>query len=201
MHELMKLPYAYDALEPFMDARTVEIHHSKHHQGYVNKLNKALEGHDDLMKLPVEELLKDLDKVPEDIRVKVRFNGGGVANHNLFWTMMKKGGSEPSGDVLERVNSDFGSFEGFKKEFAEKALSIMGSGWCWLVWDGRKLDILTTSNHETPVSDGKTPLLVCDMWEHSFYLKHTSNKKGYLDDWWNIVDWGYVDELFTKALK
>ncbi|MAF35308.1 superoxide dismutase [Candidatus Woesearchaeota archaeon] len=193
MFELPKLPYAQDALEPHIDKETMQIHHGKHHQGYVDKLNAALGT--DLLSQPVEELLKDLDKLPEDIRTAVQNNGGGHANHSLFWQVMSPNKTEPTGKLLQALNQ-FGGLENFKEDFTTAATTRFGSGWAWLVIDNGKLAIMSTANQDTPLSEGKTPILALDVWEHSFYLKWKNEKAKYIAAWWNVVNWEEVGKRF-----
>ncbi|MDO8563540.1 MAG: superoxide dismutase, partial [Nanoarchaeota archaeon] len=183
---LPKLPYTYNALEPVIDAKTMEIHHTKHHQTYVDKLNLALEKHPELQKKKVEELLKDLSKIPEDARNAVRNHGGGHYNHSLFWEMMTPNikDREMKGKVVEAINKEFGSFDKFKEAFNNAGLNRFGSGWAWLVSHKGKLEICSTANQDCPISEGKIPLLGLDVWEHSYYLKHQSNRKAYVEAWW-----------------
>lgn len=200
MHELPSLPYSFDALEPHIDARTMEIHHGKHHAGYVNNLNKALEGHEELAAKSVEDLLRGFDQVPEAIRTAVRNHGGGHANHSLFWTIMgPNGGGEPTGDLGDAINAAFGDFSEFQDRFASTAAGRFGSGWGWLVVDGGKLDVLSTANQDSPLMDGKTPILGVDVWEHAYYLKYQNRRPDYLQAWWNVVDWQAVGERFRSA--
>lgn len=200
MHELPSLPYSSDALEPHIDARTMEIHHGKHHAGYVSNLNKALEGHEELAAKSVEDLLRGFDQVPEAIRTAVRNHGGGHANHSLFWTIMgPNGGGEPAGDLGDAINAAFGSFGEFQDRFAGTAAGRFGSGWGWLVVDGGKLDVLSTANQDSPLMDGKTPILGVDVWEHAYYLKYQNRRPDYLQAWWNVVDWQAVGERFRSA--
>lgn len=197
VYELPDLPYGFDALEPHIDAQTMEIHHDKHHAGYVKKLNAALEGHSELQGKEVEELISDLDSVPEEIRQAVRNNGGGHANHSLFWSVMcsaDKSG-EPSGELLEAIGNEFGNFEEFKMKFNELATGHFGSGWCWLVLDNGKLAIMTTINQDSPLMYGKKPLLGIDLWEHSYYLKYQNKRPDYIEAWWNVVNWKKVGEI------
>ncbi|PQO38029.1 superoxide dismutase [Blastopirellula marina] len=197
---LPPLPYAYDALEPYIDAKTMEIHHDKHHQGYVNKLNAALADYPELQNMPLEKLLANLDSVPAPIRTAVRNNGGGHLNHSLFWQMMAPGGGkQDKGKVGAAIESTFGSFADFQKEFASKAGGQFGSGWAWLVVSDGKLEVVSTANQDTPVSQGKTPILGVDVWEHAYYLKYQNMRGSYVDAWWNVVNWKYVNELFAKA--
>lgn len=200
MHELPSLPYSSDALEPHIDARTMEIHHGKHHAGYVSNLNKALEGHEELAAKSVEDLLRGFDQVPEAIRTAVRNHGGGHANHSLFWTIMgPNGGGEPDGDLGDAINAAFGSFSEFQDRFASTAAGRFGSGWGWLVVDGGKLDVLSTANQDSPLMDGKAPILGVDVWEHAYYLKYQNRRPDYLQAWWNVVDWQAVGERFRSA--
>jgi Fe-Mn family superoxide dismutase len=199
-HQLPPLPYAYDALEPHIDQQTMNIHHNKHHQGYVNNLNKALEGHPDLEAKSVEELLKDLDAVPEGIRTAVRNNGGGHANHSLFWPCMSPdGGGEPDGALAAAINAAFGSFDSFKEQFSQAAMTRFGSGWGWLCVGGGKLVVLSTPNQDNPVSQGMTPILGLDVWEHAYYLKYQNRRAEYVAAWWNVVNWSEVAARFDAA--
>ncbi len=197
-HELVKLPYAYDALEPHIDARTMEIHHSKHHATYVANLNNALQPHADLQGKPLEALLKDLNAVPEAVRTAVRNNGGGVYNHNLYWMMMApKAGGAPSGELAKAIDSTFGSFAAFQEQLTKAGLGRFGSGWAWLVVDKTgKLAITSTANQDTPISEGLRPILTVDVWEHAYYLKYQNRRADYLAAWWNVVDWETVARLF-----
>jgi Fe-Mn family superoxide dismutase len=200
-HELPKLPYELNALEPYIDAKTMEIHHGKHHQGYVNKLNTALEKHPNLQSKTVEELLKDLDSVPEDIRTAVRNNGGGHANHSLFWPCMSpNGGGKPDGELADAINKKFGDFESFKDQFSAEAAGRFGSGWAWLcVEPGGGLQLLSTPNQDSPLSDGLTPILGLDVWEHAYYLKYQNRRPDYISEWWNVVNWEQVAENYKSA--
>jgi Fe-Mn family superoxide dismutase len=193
-HECPPLPYPYDALEPHIDTRTMQIHHDKHHQGYVNKLNAALEGHPDLQAKSVEELLGDLDALPESIRTAVRNNGGGHANHTLFWpSMSPDGGGEPEGALAEAINATFGSFSAFKEQFSQAAATRFGSGWAWLCVDGGgSLQVLSTPNQDSPLSQGLTPILGLDVWEHAYYLNYQNRRPDYIAAFWNIVNWDEV---------
>ncbi len=200
-HELPQLPYAYNALEPYIDAKTMEIHHTKHHQAYVDNLNKVLAGRAGLETKPLEELIRDLKFVPEDIRIVVRNHGGGHLNHSMFWMMMAPNtGGAPVGKISEAINSVFGDFGKFKEEFAKAAMGRFGSGWAWLVAgkDG-KLSIMSTANQDSPLSDGLKPLLALDVWEHAYYLKYQNRRAEYVDAWWNIVDWSEVEKLYQSA--
>lgn len=199
--ELPPLPYAEDALEPHIDARTMSIHHDKHHAGYTNNLNKALEGHDDLAGKSIEDLLGDLDSVPEGIRTAVRNNGGGYANHSLFWSIMgPDGGGSPSGALAEAINDAFGSFDAFKEAFSKAAGTRFGSGWAWLYVDGDgNLAVNSTPNQDTPLMDGNTPILGLDVWEHAYYLNYQNRRPDYVAAWWNVVNWDAVAENFAAA--
>ena len=199
-HELPNLPYGYDALEPHIDARTMEIHHSKHHAGYVAKLNGALEKHSGLQGKSVEDLIADLAGVPEAIRTAVRNNGGGHANHSLFWTLMgPNGGGTPSGKLGDAINSAFGDFDTFKQQFSDAAATRFGSGWAWLAVDGGKLVVMSTPNQDSPLMDGKTPVLGLDVWEHAYYLKYQNRRPEYVAAWWNVINWDEVAKRFDQA--
>lgn len=201
-HALLPLPYAFDALEPHIDAKTMEIHYTKHHQTYVDKLNEALTKHPDLAEKSVEELVADLDMIPEDIRTAVRNHGGGHLNHMLFWqTLSPNGGGEPSGALKEAIDAAFGSFAVFQEKFAAAALGRFGSGWAWLASDGGKLEIVSTANQDNPVTDGKTPLLGVDVWEHAYYLKYQQKRADYVMAIWNVINWKEVEERFVQAGK
>ena len=198
MHELPKLEYEYDALEPHIDAKTMEIHHSKHHQAYVDKLNGAVKG-TEFENMDVNEILKSIDKIPEDVRTAVKNNGGGHANHSFFWQIMSpNGGGEASGKVGDAIKEVFGSFEKFKEEFSNAAATTFGSGWAWLVAGDGKLSVVSTSNQDTPINEGKVPLLCIDVWEHAYYLKFQNKRQDYISAWWNVVNWNKVNELFGK---
>jgi superoxide dismutase, Fe-Mn family len=193
MFQLPDLPYAFDALEPHIDAKTMEIHHDKHHAAYVQKLNDALKGQDELLSLDINELMKRLDEVPESARTAVRNNGGGHANHSFFWKIMSPdGGGEPSGELAAKIDSTFGSLDGFKTKFKEAAIGRFGSGWAWLCKDGDKLHICSTANQDSPISHGHIPILGLDVWEHAYYLKYQNKRPDYIDAWWNVVDWAAV---------
>jgi Fe-Mn family superoxide dismutase len=199
--ELPPLPSAEDALEPHVDARTMSIHHDKHHAAYTNNLNKALEGHSNLASKSIEELLGDLDSVPESIRTAVRNNGGGYANHSLFWQIMgPDGGGSPSGALADAINAAFGSFDAFKEAFSKAAGTRFGSGWAWLYVDGDgNLAVTSTPNQDTPLMDGHTPILGLDVWEHAYYLNYQNRRPDYIAAWWNVVDWDAVAENFAAA--
>ncbi|HEX3033598.1 MAG TPA: superoxide dismutase [Thermodesulfobacteriota bacterium] len=200
-HQLPKLPYGYDALEPHIDARTMEIHYTKHHQGYVNNLNAALEKHPELQKKSVEDLLRDLNSIPEDIRTAVRNNGGGHFNHSLFWPLMSpNGGGEPKGDLAGAIDSAFGSFTSFKEQFSKAAAGRFGSGWAWLCVDNSgKLIINSTPNQDNPVSEGLRPVLGLDVWEHAYYLKYQNRRADYISEWWNVVNWEQAAKNYANA--
>ena len=193
------LPYDYNALEPHIDEATMKVHHDKHHQAYVDKANAALEGTEWADK-DVEEVLKDLSSLPDDKQKPVRNNGGGHYNHSLFWQMMSPdGGGEPDGDLAAAIEEKFGGFDDFKSEFKDAGVNQFGSGWSWLVHDGSGLAVVSTANQDSPVSDGQTPLLGVDVWEHAYYLKYQNKRPDYLDAFWNVVHWGKVAELYAAA--
>ncbi|MDY0396699.1 superoxide dismutase [Virgibacillus halophilus] len=198
--ELPELPYAYDALEPTIDKETMNIHHTKHHNTYVTKLNGALEGHANLQEKSLEELISNLDAVPEDIRTAVRNNGGGHANHSMFWKLLSpNGGGEPSGELADKINDKFGGFDQFKDEFAAAAAGRFGSGWAWLVLDNGELSIISTPNQDNPVMEGKKPLLGLDVWEHAYYLKYQNKRPEYISAFWNVVNWDEVAKNYNEA--
>ncbi|MFD2369193.1 superoxide dismutase [Brevibacillus sp. GCM10020057] len=199
-HQLPALPYAHNALEPHIDAQTMEIHHGRHHATYVNNLNAALEGHADLQGKSVEELISNLDALPEAIRTAVRNNGGGHANHTLFWEILSpNGGGAPTGELADAINAAFGSFDNFKAEFAKAATGRFGSGWAWLVADGGKVAITSTPNQDSPLMEGKTPILGLDVWEHAYYLKYQNKRPDYINAFWNVVNWDEVSKRFAAA--
>lgn len=199
--ELAPLPYAANALEPFIDEATMNIHHDKHHQTYVNNLNTALEKYPDLQDKSPEDLIRDLNAVPEDIRMAVRNNGGGHVNHTMFWNIMgPNAGGQPTGELAEAINSTFGSFDSFKEQLEKAGTTRFGSGWAWLVVDSGKLAITSTPNQDNPISEGKKPVLGVDVWEHAYYLKYQNKRPDYLKAWWNTVDWNKVAELYRAAL-
>ncbi len=197
---LPALPYPFDALEPSIDARTMEIHHGKHHAAYVNNVNKALEQAPDLADLSIEELLADnCGKVPEAIRTAVRNNGGGHANHSLFWRIMgPNAGGQPSGALAEAIRSSFGSFDNFKDKFSTAAATRFGSGWAWLVIADGKLDVYSTANQDSPIMQGHVPILGLDVWEHAYYLKYQNRRPEYIAAWWNVVNWPAVEQRFSE---
>lgn len=198
-YELPPLPYDYNALEPHIDEQTMRIHHDKHHAAYINNVNKALEGQTALASLSVEQLLASLDKVPENIRTVVNNNGGGHANHTLFWQIMSpQGGGEPTGALAQSISSTFGSFAAFKEQFSAAATGRFGSGWAWLVVDSAgKLSIMSTPNQDSPISQGLKPILGLDVWEHAYYLKYQNKRPDYIAAWWNVVNWSKVAELYA----
>jgi Fe-Mn family superoxide dismutase len=196
---LPPLPYAYDALEPWIDARTMEIHHDKHHAAYVANLNKAVADFPEVAKMPVEDLLKNLDAVPEKIRPAVRNQGGGHYNHTLFWQMLKKEGGAPSGALAKAIDSAFGSYSAFKASLSHAALGQFGSGWAWLVIDaGKQLSVVPTANQDTPLSEGKHPLLGIDVWEHAYYLKYQNRRPDYAAAFLQVINWDFVAEQYNK---
>jgi superoxide dismutase, Fe-Mn family len=198
-YELPDLPYAFDALEPHIDAQTMEIHHDKHHGTYVTNVNNAIEG-TEFDGLPIEELLKQLDRVPEDKRGAVRNNGGGHYNHTLFWlSMSPNGGGEPGGALAQAISSTFGSFGDFQSQLKTAGLGRFGSGWAWLVHDGSGLSVVSSPNQDNPISEGRTPLLGVDVWEHAYYLRYQNRRPDYIDAWWNTVDWDEVARRFDAV--
>ena len=200
MHELPALPYSFDALEPHIDAKTMEIHHDKHHATYVTKLNEALAKEPGLADRPLEDLLRDIDSVPESIRTAVRNHGGGHHNHSLFWQVMGPGGGgQPSGELAEAIGSDFGGFDAFKEKLTNAAANQFGSGWGWLVASGGKLDVIARPNQDSPLMEGKTPLLGVDVWEHAYYLRYQNRRPDYLAAWWNTIDWQAVAQRYSRA--
>jgi superoxide dismutase, Fe-Mn family len=193
------LPYDYDALEPHIDEQTMQIHHDKHHQAYVDKVNAALEG-TDWADRPIEEVLASLDQVPEEKRTAVRNNGGGHMNHTLFWeSMSPDGGGRPDGDLGAAIDEAFGSFDDFQGKLKDAGVNQFGSGWAWLVLDGGALAVVPSANQDNPISDGKTPLLGVDVWEHAYYLKYQNRRPDYIDAWWNTVNWARVAERYASA--
>jgi Fe-Mn family superoxide dismutase len=198
-HQLPQLPYDHNALEPTIDARTMEIHHGKHHQGYVDNLNKALDG-TPWADLPVEEVIQSLDAIPEDKRTAVRNNGGGHANHSLFWQIMQpKGGGDPSGDLEAAINETFGDADALRTELNDAGVKRFGSGWTWLVVDGGSLAVMSTPNQDSPLMEGKTPILGIDVWEHAYYLKYQNRRPDYLASWWDVVNWEEVAQRYARA--
>ena len=201
MHTLPKLPYAYDALEPNIDAKTMEIHHSKHHQAYIDNLNKAIAGKADLESKSVEALISNLNAVPEDIRTPVRNNGGGHANHSLFWKLLgPKAGGEPVGKLAEAIKKDLGGFASFKEKFETAAKTRFGSGWAWLALDkAGKLEVYSTANQDSPLMDGKNPVIGLDVWEHAYYLKYQNRRPEYVSAFWNAINWNAAEENYKSA--
>ena len=199
-HELPELPYSHDALEPFIDKSTMEIHHGKHHNAYVTNLNNAISGNESLESKSIIELISDLDSVPEEIRGAVRNNGGGHANHSLFWSIMGPGkGGEPSGALGDAINSTFGSFDTLKDEFTKAGMTRFGSGWAWLSVSGGSLVVSSTPNQDSPSMDGDEPIIGCDVWEHAYYLKYQNLRPDYINAWWNVVDWDAAAARFDAA--
>ena len=198
-YEVPSLPYDYDALEPHIDEQTMHLHRDKHHQTYVDKVNAALEGTDHADS-PIEDVLKNLDAIPEDKRKAVRNNGGGHYNHSLFWEWMSPdGGGEPDGDLRAAIDDAFGSFDDFKAKMKDAGVNQFGSGWAWLVHDGSGLAVVGSANQDNPISEGKTPLLGVDVWEHAYYLKYQNKRPDYIDAWWNVVNWPEVASRFGAA--
>jgi len=200
MFELPKLTYSYDALEPYIDAQTMEIHHSKHHAAYIANLNRALEPHPDLQKMAIEDLIKNLNNTPKDIRTAIRNNGGGHYNHSLFWKLITPTarGKVPS-KLDKKISADFGTFSTFKEIFTKTALGRFGSGWAWLVVENDKLAVLSTPNQDNPISEGRFPILGLDVWEHAYYLKYQSRRAEYIEAWWNVVDWKQVEAYLLQV--
>jgi Fe-Mn family superoxide dismutase len=203
-HQLPKLPYDFAALEPHIDAQTMQIHHGKHHQAYINNLNTALNKHPELLSKDVEELLRGIGSVPDDIRTTVRNNGGGHHNHSLFWTIMapagKGGGGEPSGKLADAIGRTFGDFAKFKEQLTTAATSQFGSGWAWLTVSNGKLEVAGRPNQDSPLMDNKTPILGLDVWEHAYYLKYQNRRPDYVTAWWNLVNWQEIARRFEAAL-
>lgn len=202
MFVLPDLGYAFDALEPYIDTKTMEIHHDKHHATYVGKLNEALEKASDLQDKTIEELLSNIDSLPKEIQTAVRNNGGGHYNHTLFWGSMKPGGAkEPAGPFLKLLDSAFGNFEEFKAKMAEAGTTRFGSGWAWLAAAGGKLEVYSTANQDNPLMEGKTPILGVDVWEHAYYLKYQNKRPDYIEAWWNVVNWEVVADRLEPLAK
>lgn len=199
---LPPLPYAFDALQPHIDARTMEIHHDKHHNAYVTNANKALEGHADLASKSVEDLLKNISSAPDSVRQALINNAGGHANHTLFWEIMGKGcGGTPSGAVGEAITKTFGGFDPFKEKFAAAGATRFGSGWAWLAVKNGQIEVFSTANQDSPYMTGHTPILGLDVWEHAYYLNYQNRRPDYIAAWWNVVNWKKVDELYSAAMK
>lgn len=200
--ELPTLPYGYDALEPTIDKETMNIHHTKHHNTYVTNLNAALEDHEDLQSKSLDNLIKDLDSVPSDIRTAVRNNGGGHANHSLFWKVLSpQGGGQPTKLIADKIKDAFGSFEDFQEKFETAAKTRFGSGWAWLVVNNGKLEVTSTANQDSPVMEGKTPILGLDVWEHAYYLKYQNKRPEYAKEFWNVVNWNQVEINYNEVIK
>jgi len=203
-HTLPPLPYEYAALEPHIDAQTMQIHHGKHHQAYVNNLNAALDKHPELFRWSLEDLLRKINQIPEDIRTAVRNNAGGHHNHSLFWTILaapSRAGGEPTGALADGLKKTFGGVDKFKEQLAAAATSRFGSGWAWLVMSEGKLEVLSTANQDSPLMDGKVPILGLDVWEHAYYLKYQNRRPDYIAAWWNVVNWAEVAKRFTEQLR
>ncbi|MEC5237603.1 superoxide dismutase [Mn] [Bacillus mycoides] len=199
-HELPNLPYAYDALEPHFDKETMNIHHTKHHNTYITNLNAALEGHAELADKSVEELVANLNEVPEAIRTAVRNNGGGHANHTFFWTILSpNGGGQPVGELATAIEAKFGSFDAFKAEFAKAGATRFGSGWAWLVVNNGELEVTSTPNQDSPLTEGKTPVIGLDVWEHAYYLNYQNRRPDYIGAFWNVVDWNVAEKLYQEV--
>ncbi|MCG1022372.1 superoxide dismutase [Sutcliffiella horikoshii] len=199
-YELPQLPYAYDALEPHIDKETMNIHHTKHHNTYVTGINAALEGQTDLQGKSVEELISNMDAVPENIKTAVRNHGGGHANHSLFWNILTPGGAtSPNGELADALTSKFGSFDNFKDEFAKAAATRFGSGWAWLVVNNGELEITSTPNQDSPLMEGKTPVLGLDVWEHAYYLNYQNRRPDYINAFFNVINWDVVGKLYNEA--
>jgi Fe-Mn family superoxide dismutase len=199
--ELPALPYDYTALEPYIDEQTMHLHHDKHHQAYVTNLNNALQGQDAFANLPIEDLVRRINEVPENIRTAVRNNGGGHVNHTMFWEIMTPGGAkEPTGDLASAINQTFGSFDAFKTQFNDAGVKRFGSGWAWLVVaQGGALQVLSTANQDSPLMDGQYPVMGNDVWEHAYYLKYQNRRPDYLAAWWNVVNWDEVAKRYERA--
>ena len=199
-HELPNLPYAYDALEPHFDKETMNIHHTKHHNTYITNLNAALEGHAELADKSVEELVANLNEVPEAIRTAVRNHGGGHANHTFFWTILSpNGGGQPVGELATAIEAKFGSFDAFKEEFAKAGATRFGSGWAWLVVNNGELEVTSTPNQDSPLTEGKTPVIGLDVWEHAYYLNYQNRRPDYIGAFWNVVDWNAAEKRYQEA--
>lgn len=201
-YKLPELDYAYNALEPYIDAQTMEIHHTKHHQAYINNANNALEGHERFVNMRPEEVLENLDAVPEDIRTAVMNNVGGHYNHSIFWKVMSPdGGGKPSGELAKKIEEDLGGFEKFKEDFNKAAATRFGSGWAWLVLENGRLSVTSTPNQNSPVSEGKFPVMGLDVWEHAYYLKYQNKRPDYIEAFWNVVNWDEVEKRFSEGSK
>jgi superoxide dismutase, Fe-Mn family len=201
VYELPPLPYDYSALEPYIDTQTMQLHHDKHHQAYVNNANNALQGHDQLAAMSVDDLLRNINQVPENIRTALRNNAGGHSNHSMFWTIMKpNGGGEPTGELASAIQPAFGSFDAFKSAFNDAGTKRFGSGWAWLVLDSSgKLQVISTANQDSPLMDGLYPVMGNDVWEHAYYLKYQNRRPEYLNAWWNVVNWDEVARRYAQG--
>lgn len=199
VYNLPKLPYAYNALEPYIDSKTMEVHHSKHHQAYADKFNAALEKYPELQKNEPEWIIANINSVPEAIRTAVKNHGGGFVNHSFFWTLLKKD-IKIAGRILEEINKTFGNFEEFKKRFTEAAMNRFGSGWAWLVLNNGKLEIISTANQDSPLSEGKIPLLTIDVWEHAYYLRYQNKRAEWIENFFNIINWDEVNRLLMNKI-
>lgn len=201
MFQLPNLPFSYNALEPFIDEETIHVHYNGHHATYVKNLNEALAGLEKFLNMDIEELLRSLDQVPDEIHSKVKNNAGGHYHHSIFWTMLTPPGkSQPKGKLLEEINRSFGSFEDFKDKFTGSASTVFGSGWTWLVWDKNYLNIINTPNQDSPLSAGQIPILVIDLWEHAYYLKYKNKRADYIENWWNIVNWDEAEKRLLSVI-
>ncbi|MFA4960490.1 MAG: superoxide dismutase [Candidatus Pacearchaeota archaeon] len=200
MVELKSLPYEYDSLEPYIDEETMRIHHDGHHKIYADKLNAVLENYDDLKKMFPEELLKNLKNIPEEIRIAIKNFGGGFVNHNFLWSILKKD-IKFSGEIAKEIVLKFGSYEKFREQFSESAIKLFGSGYVWLVLNSGEIEIISTSNQDSPLSEGKIPLLAIDLWEHAYYLKHKNKRADYIKDYFSVINWEKVDEIYMEGLK
>jgi len=200
-HTLPKLPYAYSALEPYIDAKTMEIHYTKHHQGYVDKLNKALENNKELQNKDIEEILSNIDSIPKEIKNAIINNGGGHVNHSLFWEILSSKKQSPEGEIKKAIEKEFSSFEKFKEQFINVAMTRFGSGWAWLVLNDGKLEIMSTPNQDSPIMDSKIPILGLDVWEHAYYLKYQNRRPEYIEAFFNIINWKKISELYEEAMN
>lgn len=200
-YQLPSLPYPYNAFEPFIDEQTMRIHHAKHHQAYVDKLNAALENNPELTKKTVEDLLINLDKIPENLRTAVRNFGGGHTNHSFFWPILKINQGEPKNEIMATIQQQFGNFSQFKTQFTTSASALFGSGWTWLVVDNKKLKIVQTFNQDSPLTQGQKPILALDVWEHAYYLKYQNRRPEYVDAFFHIINWDKVNELYLETIK
>lgn len=202
MFELPALPYGYDALEPFISSNIQHLHHDKHHQGYVDNLNKAVQKYPEWESKSIEEIIKDYAKAPEDIKTVLRNHGGGHYNHSMFWLMMsQKKDQMPEGNLVDKINEQFGNYDAFKKQFSEGAVKVFGSGWQWLVMDNGRLALMSTPNQDSPLTQGKIPLLGLDVWEHAYYLQYYNKRPDYVDAWWHVVNWEEVEKRFQEAVR